>query len=260
MPIMTISYSKVNLWDLCPKAYEYQYIKKLPLKGSGLMIAGTAYDRGVTFALGTKANGLTFEEEEIISVISDAWDGEINSKTIKEEDSDIVIPIKSIEWGDYDPGVLKDRVIKLVLMYIDRMLPNLNPVMVQKYHSVEIVPGLVLTGRPDVEFEDGNIADHKFTKRRMSDTEKDDNMQSSAYATILNHPLTCEFHLALNQKKLDIEVMPVKRTQSDIDWYREKVLLTARLIYTGIFPPRAMGWKCSPKYCDFYHECRTFGG
>lgn len=254
---MRLSYSQINTWDLCPRSYEYRYIKKIPIIKGGRMIAGSVYHRAVCYALGSKANGFDVSEEEIYDVITNAWDAEVGSSIVKEGE-DAVLEAKKIDWGDDVPDKLKDRVIALTMLYLKDKLPLLQPLRVEKKHSIEISPELSLMGYIDVEFSDGNIADHKFSKKRMNQNEVDNSMQASAYATILDRPLTCAFHQALDQKKLDIDIITTNRTIEDIEWYIKKVIQTSELIKTGIFPPNTTSWKCSPDYCDYYADCRIF--
>jgi len=252
----SLSASALDAYDSCPRYYECRYIKRLPTKQGGAMIAGSAYHRGVAYALGTIINGLSFTMEEVKTIVSEAWDGMVKSNSMKVDEEGNLIEVKHIDWGDKDPNTYKKTVLQLTELYIATMLSNIDAVAVEKKHTREIAPGLVVIGYTDIELRDDNIIENKFSTRRKSQGEVDNENQPGVYAYLLDRPLTCTYHQALDQKKLDFNIVKTKRSRDDIDWIKNKMLLTWKLIQTGVFPPQTNSWRCSMKYCEYYVDCR----
>ena len=253
-----VSYSQINRWQMCPKSYEYQYIKHLPIVQGGRMIAGSAYHRGVAYALGSKANGFDVTEEEVKEIVYGAWEAAISDKLVKGEGGEVVVERKSIDWKDDNPEELKQKASAFAIKYCSEMLPNLDPMLVEKRCSRILPSGLLLVGYPDLELKSGEIADHKFVTKRASQNDIDKGMQGTTYAILKGRPLIYSLHQALDQKKPDFDTISTKRSEADINWGIDVIEKTWLLIQTGIFPPNSSSWLCSPDYCSFWHECRIF--
>jgi len=251
----SLSASALDVYDSCPRYYEGRYIKKLPVKQTGRMIAGSSYHRGIAYALGTVINGLTFSIEEVCDIVSDAWDSLVRKNSVSIEENTI-LEVKGIDWQDRDPGEYKGRVLDFVKLYIQFQLPQVDAVAVEKKHTRETIPGLFVVGYPDVELRSGAIEENKFAKRRKGQNEVDNEMQPYVYAYLLDRPLVCIYRQALDQKKMDFDIVETKRSSSDIEWVKKKIILTWKLIQTGIFPPQTGSWRCAPDYCDYYVDCR----
>jgi len=188
--------------------------------------------------------------------MSDRWEYELGEQVYYEHREEPEVEAKQINWGDDDPGRLKDVVLKLGALYIKKMLPKLQPVAVEE--RIEgVLGGVPFVGYPDLIVEPGpGVIDHKLATRRMNPEVAHRDMQFSAYAALLGKPIWAAFHQALDQKKLDINVVLTERRQGDIDWFERLVAEVWRGIQAGIFPPNPLCWRCSEGKCSYWLECK----
>lgn len=255
--IKSLSYSKINSLLTCPRNFRYQYIDRLPQPHSGTLLAGNVYHNTLAFA---ETRKMTINElitkEEIKETISRFWDKGKQDEIVYDGFGGKELKAKIIDWGDNDEGELKDKVTELANMYCSEVLPKLHITGVEERQRMSI-DGIPFTGYIDLRLDDGyKIVDHKFTRNKMNQSKADSDLQISAYATLLNHPVTGEFHQALTATKKQIWIVETSRDNDDIAWFKELAKEAWEVIQNGVFPPNPQSWKCSPNYCPFYTICR----
>jgi hypothetical protein len=138
------------------------------------------------------------------------------------------------------------------------MVPKLQPVAVEERLEGSI-DGIPFVGYPDLILPGPGVVDHKLATRRASQEMANKDMQFSAYAVLLEKPIWAAWHQALDQKKLDINVVTTERRQGDIDWFERLVVEVWRGIQAGVFPPNPLCWRCGPR-CPYELECRILMG
>lgn len=251
-----LSYSAIRSWLECARSFEYRYIKKTPAILKGRLVGGRVYHKGIAYALKRKMAGALATAEEVKDIISDRWDAELSERVVYDELDEPKVEARQVEWGEDKPSELKDTVMKLAGIYLAKILPKLEPIAVEQRLEGEI-DGIPFVGYPDALITPGNgIIDHKFAKRRMSQSDADKDIQLSSYAALLQKPIYGAFHQALDQKTLDINIVLTERGQSDIDWFTKLAVTVWQCIQSGLFPPNPLGWKCSEATCDYYVECK----
>jgi hypothetical protein len=205
-------------------------------------------------------SGLTASSEEVADIVSDAWDAHLSDKLVYDELGEPKLEAKDIEWGDDNPGQLKDNVIKLAKMYTKNVLPEVNPTAVEEKVKSD-VDGIPCLGYMDAICELGDstslVIDHKLGKNRMSQEAADKDLQMSIYATLLDRPIVCAFHQALIQKKLVLNKVLTERGRGDIVWATGLIKEVWNGIQSGIFPPNPLSWTCSESNCSYWTECRV---
>lgn len=258
----TLSYSQMNKLAMCPKQWEFKYIHKIPEIITGRNITGRCYHVAVAQAQVNKIAGIKTKLSDIHDVFDTNWNKELGIKPgLALDDAAAGVepaPTIEIDWGEFKPGWLKDRGIKLVDVFMKYHLPKMNPLRVE-YKIQRYVDNIKVLGYVDTELGPDDIADHKFKGREFKPEDLARDFQSSVYAMIVNHPLRTHFYQAINQKGSYKMPEPVStfRGESDILWTEEMVRAYHRQIEAEIFPPAPSGWWCSPVYCPYWiGHCR----
>ena len=253
--IKYLSYTKIRCYLECPRLFLYRYLKKLPAILNGRMLAGRCYHHGVEYALKRKMAGSLTSVDEVKDIMSDRWEVELGEHVVYETEDEPKVEARHVDWGDDEPGKLKDTVLKLGGLYVKTMVPTLEPIAVEKKLSAEIA-GIPFLGYADVILPGPGVIDHKFATRRATVEAINKDLQFSAYAALLQGPIWCSWHQALNQKKPDINVVSTTRNQGDIDWFTHLVASVYPGIISGIYPPNPLTWQCGENRCSYWLECK----
>jgi len=252
--VTRLSYSMIRTYLDCPRAFYYRYVRQLPTVLDGRLIAGRVYHRGVSYALKRKMAGDTVTAEEVKDIMSDTWEAQLSERVVYDELDEPKVEAKEINWQDDDPGRLKNVILKLAGIYLEKVMGKLEPVAVEERLEGEI-NGIPLVGYPDCVLNHNGVIDHKFAQKRMTQESADKDPQLSIYAILLQRPIWGGFHQALDQKEPDIHVVLTERNQDDMEWAGVLVEQVWRGIHSGIFPPNPLTWKCGDK-CSYQIECR----
>lgn len=256
-----LSYSSLFKLTQCPHAWKLRYLDKVPETVTGRLIVGRCYHDAVANALSQKSIGLSVSDQEVADIFSSVWDKELRDKVVYDVEGDAKVEVKNIDWGEDDPGKLKDQGILLAKLYCQIRLPNLEVEKVE-YKMQRIFEGVKFVGRADAKLMSGKIIDHKYKEKRMGEEELQRDFQSTSYAFLEGKPITMQFHQALNLKvrpKNEEDLLPiveVERGEDDINWFTSMILAWWKVIQAGLFPPNPNGWFCSPAFCSYYVTCR----
>jgi len=136
-----LSYSQLRTLLQCPRAYEYRYILRKPDILRGRMLLGRAYDHVVSSAAAKKVLfGELMSSEEAADSFSSFWEKELSDKLVYDELGDEKVEAAIVDFGEDDPGRMKDSGIKLAQKYIAEYLPALDITDIQKRLVVDICP------------------------------------------------------------------------------------------------------------------------
>jgi hypothetical protein len=263
--IKRLSYTMVRAYIDCGKFFHYRYIRKLPAVLDGRLIAGRVYHHGVAYALKRRKVDEFASVDEVNDVMSDRWESETREKVYYEYVDDPQIEARQINWGEDKPGKLKDTVLKLGALYIRTMVPKLKPITVEE--RIEgIVGGVPFVGYPDLTVGQSldtagvGVIDHKLIFKRGRNTQEliNKDLQFSAYAALVGHPLWAAWHQApaWQSKKPGIKVITTERNRGDIDFFAGIVCQVWKGINSGVFIANPLSWRCGER-CSYYLECRV---
>lgn len=237
-----VSHSQFNMWDRCPRQWEFRYVMGLKIPPSGALIIGRSYHKALEVNFKQKVNSyVDLPVDDCLDAYSGEWEN-----SIKEEER--------IEW-EGRPGVLKDQGIELVTEYMSTTAFVVQPIRVEEY-IVSEVAGVKFVLVLDTQDINKIVIDHKTSNRAYTQDSIDTDPQASATAFALNRPIVYYNHVAIKTLRPRIQAIRTLRTRAHIDWWLEKAVQIVSQMRSGIAPPREGGWWCSEKYCGFWQLCR----
>lgn len=238
-----VSHSQINLWDMCPRRWEYRYVQGLKERSSGNLILGSCYHDTLEENFKQKLiHGHDIDFDILYDVFCMAWDKNINMAW-------------DTDWGDSTPDRAKDIGIALIGTYLDDVAPSIIPIKVEETYWSK-VNGIDFTLRLDLLDKNFAVIDHKTSGRMYTQDRIDKDMQASATAFVLNKPIVFYNHVAVKSGTPRIQILKTFRTRADIDWWYAKACGIVAHMQSGSAPPHEDGWWCSPKYCGYYDLCR----
>lgn len=255
--IKQFSYSQLNQFIMCQKAYEFRYIDRIKTPVKGDMIRGDAYHKAIAHAY---SNLIIYKElpsiDEVVQVYTDTWNKRVGDKIIIDEGEEIHVP--SVDFRGKDPGKMKDEAEVLLRIYYNTIIPTIIPVEVE-VRKTAIYGDIPLVSYIDLIDLGGIVVEHKLKARMFSEAELTKDLQSSFYGLVLGvDELEFRFHAAIAVKEPYVKPIPIHRTKDDIDWVGKLTMAAWRQIQTGCFATTGIsGWQCSPAECPFWGYCRT---
>ena len=249
LPGGAFSHSQYDAFKACARSYEFKYINNLRSPPSPAMARGTAIHAGVETALIAKKAGQTPAADAMLAVVSDAFD--------KARE-----PIE--EWGEDDPGKLKDVALSLYRVYHLSALPRINPIEIEEPFVVKVgsitVRGIIdlIDHETDGPGDPGRIvvADLKTSAAKWSQSDVDRDPQLSLY-TAVKGQINARIDNLVSTKTPAYHRLTTVRGAKDHRNLTEDYEQTVDLIKKGVFPMTSMdSWKCTPKWCPYWGQCR----
>jgi hypothetical protein len=244
----------------CAQQYEFRYQYGLRIPPSGALIQGSSYHKALARCFNLKMVDQPADLADITATLSDAWDKQLADHTLKEGDD--VQQFDKIEWGESDPGKLKDEAIALATLYTKDVAPAVEkPDLVEMNETITVgeIPFVVVADVITV----ARVIDHKLKAKMFSENDLAQELQPVAYTySEERRGRPFEYHVALKQKVP--KVMTAKEApslrilpqQGDYDWFEVLVAKIAESIKLGSFPPNPTGWACSERWCGYWNGCR----
>lgn len=249
LPGGAFSHSQYEAFKACGRAYEFKYVKQVSSPPSPAMARGTAIHAGVETALLAKKGGQPVSPEAMLAVVSDAFD------KAKEQIS---------EWGDEEPGKLKDTSLSLYRVYHVAVLPKITPLEIEEPFVVKVgsvtVRGVIdlVDHEKEGPGDPGKIvvADLKTSAAKWSQSDVDRDAQLSLY-TAVKGQINARIDNLVSTKTPAYHRLSTTRGAADHRNLTEDYEETADFIKRGVFPMAPMdSWKCTPKWCPYWGSCR----
>lgn len=239
---MILSYSQISQLLRCGRAYEFAYIKQLPAILNPHLISGRCLDRALTYAFNKKRNQIPVTKEDLMESVIVFFEDEINQKS------------QSIDWQGEEPEALKERLRTLAGLYYDEVFNEIKPISIQERWETRI-GDILFIGYTDLIDSTPSVIDFKYSRRRMSEKELDNDIQSVGYS-LLTGLDNFAFHQLLDIKKPEIVIYRKKVEDNQRKWFEELVISAARLIENQIFVPNPFNYSCSLEGCSWFAQCR----
>lgn len=264
LPKGYLSPSSIHLLQLCPKKYEFRYIR------------GITKPPAVAMSIGTMAHSAF--QEYYSTVINDNF--RFTPEQMAEYTNDVVIPgyleenehvITEEESRSTVPGIASQ--------YVGRLGYSIDPVSTEEAISLTFRCGVEVIGYTDLQYKLGEnsigIADYKITgKTAWTLPRLKNDLQFNMYSYMTGiQDVTIHNYVrdrAIAPKRAPApEKEGVTRYSNNLyainnkfdgnqgEYLEDLVERAAALITAGVFMPCDPGsWICTPAMCDYWYMCR----
>lgn len=260
LPKGFFSNSQYNSWLICGKAYEFKYVQQISTPDYASTSRGNAVHAGVEHMLRAKMAKKPSTVEEGLAVVSQVFD---------EKAAGV------LDWGEEEPGKVKDLAIRLFKTYTTYGLPKINPVAIEEGFAKKIgdVPMIgwidLVDEQPALQVagmtaEDAALApkrlvtaDLKTSKAKWSDKEVALDPQLTLYSHVKGTPNVRIDQLIDHKKAPTFLQAESTRSPEAVGILVDHVNEVADFIKKGVFPKTTIdNWACNAQHCSFYHLCR----
>lgn len=260
LPKGFFSNSQYNSWLICGKAYEFKYVQQISTPDYASTSRGNAVHSGVEHMLRAKMAKKPATVEEGLEVVSKVFD----EKAAGVQD-----------WGDEDPGKVKDTALRLFKTYTTYGLPKINPVAIEEGFAkrlgdvplvgwIDLIDEQPVIPVPGMSPEDLALAptrlvtaDLKTSKAKWSEKEVALDPQLTIYSHVKGTP-NVRVDQLIDHKKAPVFLQAEStRTSRDAELVVEHLNEVADYVRKGVFPKTTIdNWACNKDHCSFYHLCR----
>lgn len=253
LPKTHLSVSQVHLYQSCPRAYSWRYVKDLILPPRARMVEGQAVHKSLEVAHRQRmSSGQLAPLDVLLDAHTDSW---AQLKTDIEE------------WDDDNEDKIVKRAHSFLTQYHMKHMYKLRPASVEKrfwmtvgQQQIPLLGYIDLIAEEEVEGvpnpANREIVDYKVVGRAKSQGDADMDLQLTVYsrATGLSHVRFDQFVKTVSPK---IHVVRSRRDLKSHMWAQEIFEEVAKAISAGIFPPCDPGhWMCTENWCGFWKKCR----
>jgi len=243
---------------MCARLWKFRYLDKVQVPVAVALPFGSAFHEAVRLYVDTRAMGN--EPEPIDEIFDRAWQWRVENE--------------DIDYGSETPESIRSMGHRILSAYdvvstIDSITPKMvdeQPVSERRVEfTVEDVP-VPIVGFIDMINGDGIPCDFKTASRSWYDSRADSELQPAFYLEALEQigemPKDGRFryYIFTKAKHPKAQVIETTRSASQLAWTRNAIRDVWSGIKSGVFPPNGVGgWKCSEKYCEYWHLCRGGG-
>lgn len=245
----------------CPEQARLDMVGELPRRDTDATATGTAFHRYAE-------DRLKGEDEQEAHDRAEQW---LIDRTSEP----------GFEWVQVQTGkTLLNHLDNCITAWEREMFPQLSPRHVEKSFSAAIGqydPGtarnpyiiqLHIKGTPDCIDHDLETIDWKTAGQERTEWEDDRwSIQAAAYTYLLDQSLSKKKRLASYSFRYFVmlktngghQSFAIQRDQRHWDWLRAQCVSAAKMIIenpTGPWLLNDQSWKCSPKWCGAWDQCR----
>lgn len=253
LPKTHLSVSQVHLYQSCPRAYYWRYVKDLILPPRARIVEGQAVHKSLEAVHRQHmSSGQPTTLDVLLDAHTDAW---ARLKTDIEE------------WDDDNEDKILKRAHSFLTQYHMKHMYKLKPAGVEKRFWMTVGQQQIpLLGYIDLIAEEETesapdpanreVVDYKVVGRAKSQVDVDTDLQLTTYsrATGLSHVRFDQFVKTASPK---VQITRSRRDLKSHMWAQEIFEEVAKAIAAGIFPPCDPGhWMCTENWCGFWRKCR----
>jgi hypothetical protein len=250
MTIEHLSYSSISLYQSCPASWKFKYIDNLPTFSNPNLVFGTTLHNTVERYI--QGQG------KLVDLWQDNW-----QKAIKEERSPIV-------WGVDTPEAICNDGIRMIsnpdiIKAIDQLKELHGGGENRIERKVELrVPGvpIPIVGYIDYIARDSIPGDFKTSSKSWTDERAQGESQPLFYLAALNQlgetvpGWKFRHFVFVKTKTPKFQTFESIHTPAECFSLFQTIQKVWKAIQANVFPENTTGWKCDPRYCDFYSKCR----
>ena len=244
----------------CGEAWRRKYVAQEPTGSSPALLFGSAWHNALETHLRTRFTINEPGSQALTGMLLDAWQAAWNEQ---------VEANASLVWDDTPESYCNDGARLLSNIDVQKAICNIRVATdeqgLQIERKVELrVPGVPvpIIGYIDVILEDGVPADLKTAARSWSDDKAQDSLQGLFYLAALNQaginvPDWRFRHIVFVKTKTpQVQILDHTHNPGELLFLFNLIQRVWHAIEAGAFVINPTGWRCSPRYCDFYHGCR----
>lgn len=238
-----LSYSSVNLYCTCSRAWYYKYIKQAPTRPTPSLVFGSAMHDTIEAIVRGAAETPT-------QLWTAAWSRQIADNP-------------DLDWqGEVPEALCNDGIRILNSDSVIAGIRALRPTAIEQ--RVELaVPGVPVPviGYIDL-IEDGVPADIKTSNQPWTQEQAEGEIQPLFYLAALNQANTpapdnkFRHYVLVKTKIPQWQVWETKHAPRELFWLFRMIADVWYGIEQRVFVPNPGSWRCSPKRCDFWSLCR----
>ena len=245
-----LSYSSISSWIACGYNWKLKYVDHIPAPTSPALLFGSAWHGTIETYL--KDN----KKSNLVDLWREQWDIQIKTNP-------------GVEWDANPEELHNDGVRMLGHKDIQEGLLSINPAMDDGGHRIERkvelrVPGVPLPviGYIDIIASDGVPGDFKTSSTRWSDDKAIAETQPLFYLAALNQAgetvpgWRFRHYVFVKTKTPQFQMIEHVHNPGQLMWLFKQIKSVWDGIEAGIFPLNSGGWKCGPRFCDYWAMCR----
>ena len=251
MELDHLSYSSISTWLLCPRSWAFKYRGKIQIPTSAALVFGSAFHNTVEEYLRVR-NEQT--EAKLTDLWPQSWTAQLERNT------------GDIDWGsDTQEHFFNEGLRILGTDDIIDTVKNLQVKTEGIERFVELsVPGvpIPIIGYIDLIADDDVPIDLKTSSQAWSSGKAQSEIQPLFYLAALtqggevNHNFRFRHVVFTKTKNPQVQVIESQHSLAACFWLLTMIGEVWKAIDAGHFPCNPTGWKCSPKFCDFWAMCR----
>lgn len=254
--IKSIHQSHLGMFLRCPQQFERRYML------GEIIPPGIAARRGSATHKAAEINHsqkLTSREDLPVDSLQDAARDEY-VRLVKNEG--VFIPKDKVSEKDKLLADGLDAATRLTKLYRETLAPEIQPILAEKYLTIDAGLELPLAGTIDVLTEDNWLPDIKTADKSKSSGEADNSLQLTFYSGLIaNHiqkwPEKISLEILVNTKEPKRQTLETKRGPEHWSNLLLRIQLMIAQLQTGLFPPCDPGaWICSPTWCGYFDSCK----
>ncbi len=243
-----LSYSSVSTYLMCGRAWAFRYIEQIPTPTAPELVFGSAIHKAVEQHIVTK--------QPLLDLWSECWATQCAGEA-------------EIAWGASTPEEFCNDGIRLLSnAKVQKALADIAGMCAETpvtERRIEMhVPGvpIPIIGYIDLMDRNGIPGDLKTSARSWTADRAQSELQSLFYLAALNQlgetvpSWTFRHYILVKTKTPQIQVFEHFHSLGEMFWMIELIQRAWRGIEQEIYLMNPSGWKCSPRYCEFWHLCR----
>ena len=241
-----LSHSSVALFLGCARQWKANYLDGIPRRISDALLKGRTIDILATHNWEQKRDtgrDITLTEAE--DVAEDTYRTEVDDAGGRAE----------IDWGRSTFTSALESVLRMARAHLLVHAPLYTPKATQLEVRRPIEGSRrYFVGHLDALLDDGTVIDVKTSGRKLDPKAADTELQPTAYAYALGHPITFEFLRLVDNGRMPVyaEKVTTTRGQAAIDWYALNLEAIELAINAGSFPA-SPSWRCG--HCSIAPSC-----
>jgi len=261
MPVKHLSHSSINTYMMCPASWKFRYADKIKMPVNAALPFGTAIHKAIQTYISAKVLHPD-EARPLFELWPQCW-----RDTLAEQRQEVNWDKPQTYYDNLGLSMLKAPSIERAIEDIEPAFKSLMtmekvPIIEQRIEfKIPSVP-IPIIGYIDLITSDGVPIDLKTSARKWSRGKEHFELQPDFYLIGLAQDgfivpdNKFRYYIFTKTKAPICQILETQRSWPQIFWTLNLIKEIWQAIEAGSFPPNTSGWKCQPKYCEYWELCR----